>query len=148
MPWVWRGAYWPSDMPNDGINTNVFPNGRADVAKYSAYLKKRGMRLMFHYVSGGIGYNDPVYIGTKPDRRLASWGGGEIVGSVDRTQTTIQFRPDQGVELPYRIPRANVHNFNGLPPSMHFFHNFQMMRIGDEIIKVGSFENTDQDVWT
>ncbi|MDF7827116.1 hypothetical protein P4B35_24040, partial [Pontiellaceae bacterium B12227] len=21
MPWVWRGAYWPSDMPNDGINT-------------------------------------------------------------------------------------------------------------------------------
>ncbi|VGO17688.1 hypothetical protein PDESU_06290 [Pontiella desulfatans] len=148
MPWVWRGSYWPTDMTNDGINLDVFPDGRKDVAEFSAYLKERGMRLLFHYVSGGIGYNDPVYIGTKPDRRLASWGGGKLVGQIDAAQTTIQFRPDNGVELPYRIPRANVHNFNGLPPAMHFFHNFQMMRIGDEIIKVGSFENTDQEVWT
>ena len=148
MPWIWRGDYWPTDMTNDGINHDVFPKGRADVADFSSHLKERGMRLLFHYVSGGIGYNDPVYIGTKPDRRLASWGGGEIVGKIDASQTTIQFRPNQGVELPYRIPRANVHNFNALPPAMHFFHNFQLMRIGDEIIKVGSFDDTDKDVWT
>lgn len=147
MPWIWRGDYWPTDTTNDGINLDIFPRGRKDVTEFSEYLQERGMRLLFHYVSGGIGYYDPVYIGTKPDRRLASWGGGKTVGAVNATQTTIKFKPNLGVELPYRIPRANVHNFDALPPAMHFFHDFKHMRIGDEIIKVGSFEATDQDVW-
>lgn len=147
MPWIWRGDYWPNDTTNEGINLDIFPEGRKDVTEFSEYLQERGMRLLFHYVSGGIGYHDPKYIGTKPDRRLASWGGGSIVGDIDASQTTIQFKPNYGVELPYQIPRANVHNFDALPPAMHFFHDFKHMRIGNEIIKVGSFEETDQDVW-
>ena len=146
---VWRGEpFWPEHKINWNINREVFPNGEPDVRAYSDYLKSKGISLKIHYVSGGIGHYDPMYIGKHPDRRLASWGKGSLVETVNPDDTTIRFRPDPGVELPYRMP-GNLYGY--LPSRSWAFQNifdYEIMRVEDELIYVGSFDDTDQEIWT
>ncbi len=143
---TWRNdAFWPDAERNWDIKKRVFPRGEADVQAFSQYLQERDMYLVLHYVSGGIGFHDPLYIGTHPDRRLASWGRGTLAQAADETADTLRFRPDPGCELPYRVPFCA----DNVPPygMMDYFH-YDHIRIGDEIVRVTAFEDTDQEIWT
>ena len=149
MPWVWRGEYWPQKSTNAGINRAIFPRGLADLKACADKLRALGVSLRFHYVAGGIGPWDPKYVGTRPDRRLAAWGTGALAEPASAEATTLQFRPGPGVQVAYQLPRSLLSAAEGMrPPGLQHFFRFDAMRIGDEIVRVGTFENTDTEVWT
>jgi hypothetical protein len=139
---TWRGGFWPKDQGNWQLRKDVFPNGETDLRKYSDYLAGKGIHLMLHYLSGSIGFEDPCYIGTKPDERLAIWGRGRLAKDAGASDSTLYFKPDPGVELPYR---AEGESF--LPPAVGSWCGFSWMRVENEIIQVESFDKTDEPVW-
>lgn len=146
MPWVWRGEYWPVEKPNDGINTKMFPGGEGDLRAFSNEVRKRGMVLGFHWVSAGIGFKDPRYIGQKPDRRLASWGAGSLSSAIDEKDSEIRFRPAAGVFAPYHV--SELSRSAEFLPALYSFQDYNILRVDDELIRFGSLKDTDQAVWT
>jgi hypothetical protein len=144
---TWRtDAFWPMTDTSWGVNRKVFPRGETDLRAYSEYLKQHGIRLGLHYVSGGIGLYDPLYVGSKPDHRLASWGQGQTAEAISATARDILFRPAPGVELPYQLPQGQPALLDRLPELPSYFE-FNVVRIEDELVKVGSFEHTDTGAW-
>ncbi len=98
---TWRpDPFWPVGDVNWAMNKNVFPNGRADLRAYSDYLGACGMRLNLHYVSGGFGQEDPVYVGSAPHPDLAAWGTGGLAAAVDAEQNIIQVTEATGLDAP------------------------------------------------
>ncbi|MDF7823587.1 hypothetical protein P4B35_06140 [Pontiellaceae bacterium B12227] len=135
---TWRGEYWPKYHSRVNVNTNVFPAGKADLLAYANHLRANGVFLRLHSVSCGIGKHDPDYIVGGVDDRLASWGTGTLEESIDASTKTIRFRPDPGEVVP--VLGSNIaHTYPVL------LYNY--VRIGDEIVKVGAFNRTDDDVW-
>jgi len=149
---TWRGGdrepFWTTRQLNWGINREVFPRGEEDLRAFSDHLRERNMNLKLHYVSGGIGLRDPAYVGNAPDERLACWGRGRLVGDIGRKDTTLRFRPDPGVEMPFRLPAADWYYRYTYPPAIHNIFDYNFVVVGNELIKVGAFSDTDKDVWT
>jgi len=139
---TWRGEYWPQERSHVDVNLKVFPGGRADLKRYAEDLHKRGMLLMIHYVCGGIGKSDPTRVVGQVDRRLASWGGGQLVEAVDSKTRTLRFKPAEGTHLPLMVPQLSAKKAVG------GFMSSKFVRIEDEIVEVGSFEDLDKPVWT
>ncbi len=146
MPWVWRGEYWPIVKRNDGVNTNIFPQGEADIKAFSDAVEKRGMYLGFHWVDAGIGFSDPIYVGQHPDRRLASWGGGTVETAIDAKAREIRFKPAAGVYAPYH-PQSMGASV-AFPPGLAPWQGYNIVRVEDELIRFGELKNPEQDVWT
>ncbi len=148
---TWRGGdsqpFWATRQLNWGINTAVFPRGEEDLRAFSDYLRERDMHLKLHWISGGIGLRDPKYVGNAPDPRLASWGRGTLAADVGPADRTIQFRPEPGVSAPFRLPAGDFWRRYTYPPALHREYDYEFMVVGDELIRVGAFEDTDQDVW-
>ena len=140
---TWRGEYWPVKNSHIHVNTQVFPRGEADLKKYIDHLRQRGMFLALHYCSGGIGPADPKRIAGHVDRNLASWGAGTLEESVDKQARTLRFRPAPGCELPLAASSIEGQRANANP-----FFVTSFVRVGEEIVSVGSFEDTDKPVWT
>ena len=115
----------------------VFPRGEADLREFADFVRGQGMYLALHYVSGGIGLRDPLYVGQKPDRRLASWGGGRLARDVGAADTTLIFQPAPGV-----VPPAQHR-----PAYPHFFE-WNMLRVGDELVRIGAIEPGADGTWT
>jgi hypothetical protein len=128
---TWRGG----EGLNWGVNEKVFPGGEADLRAFSDNLERKGMHLKLHWFSGGISFRDPRYVLPKPDRRLATWVSGRLVEAVAAEDATLLFAPDPGFE---KSPGGRVWAHGGMRP---------YVRIEDELIRVGSFENTDTKVW-
>ena len=148
MPWIWRGKneYWPIKQTTAGVNTNIFPNGEKDLKAFAASVEAKGMYLGLHWVSGGIGFEDPKYIGQHPDRRLASWGGGRLEKALDGDATTLLFKPDPGVMEPYVAER--FWNTSTLfPPALSHVMGYNIIRVEDELIRFDKMEDTDGPVW-
>ena len=130
---TWRSDdFWPRGHGNCDVNRKVFPNGEPDLRTFSDFVTAKGMRLNLHYVSGGIGLADPLYAGPKPDRRLASWGEGTLAKSIGEKDKEILFHPAAGLKWPIGMPD---------------FFEYNMMRLEDEMIRVGTFEHTGSDTW-
>lgn len=127
------------------VKKEFFPNGKKDLRKFAEKLNARGMGLTIHYDFNIIPYDDPIFVGVKPRRDLQSWGSGTLAKSVGKTETTLLFRPEKGVEIPFILERLPANPPN--PPALSRVHNFDKVRIGDEIVSVGEFLNTDQEVW-
>ena len=148
---TWRGGdeepFWTVRQLNCGVNRKVFPRGEDDLRAFSDYLRARNINLKLHWISGGIGLRDPQYIGTSPDMRLASWGRGRLVGNVEQHDTALHFRPDPGVVMPFRLPAADWWQRYTCPPALHNVFDYDYVVVGDEMIKVGSCEDTDQEIW-
>lgn len=140
---TWRGGFWPTDQGHWQLKKNVFPHGEADLRAYSDYLRTKDIYLKLHYLSGSLGFRDPIYVSDRPDRRLAQWGAGTLGAEAGELSPTMRFRPDPGVELPAKIGRG----FRIIPPLLNHVHGFHHMRIEDEIVLVGSYEDTDSGVW-
>lgn len=145
---VWRGdPFWPVHKLNWEINKEIFPNGEKDVRKYSDFLRSKGISLKFHYVSGGLGQYDPEYIGSKPDRRLASWGKGRLAEEISADETTIRFVSEEGVELPFRMPSNHWKYLPSRSYALQSVFQYDIVCIGDELIKVKEFDDTEKGVW-
>ena len=131
---TWRtDNFWPGSHGNIHVNRKVFPNGEDDLRAFSGLVRSKGMRLNLHYVSGGIGRDDPAYVGSKPDRRLASWVRGTLAKPANATDTELAFKPPAGTSYP---PELYDHCFE---------HDH--VRIEDELVRVGSFEVADDGTW-
>lgn len=130
---TWRtDNFWPGGHGNWHVNRAVFPNGEDDLRAFSEFVRSRGMRLNLHYVSGGIGPTDPVYVGSKPDRRLASWVRGALVRPANPTDADLVVQPPLGARYPPDLPR---------------FFGHKHVRVDDEIVRVGSFEKAADGTW-
>ncbi|MBR4073058.1 MAG: hypothetical protein IKK24_03855, partial [Clostridia bacterium] len=131
---TWReDDFWPINDLNWGLNKKIFPNGIKDLREYSDYLNERGIKIALHYVSGGIGINDPKYIGKKPDRRLAGWGEFALSQTIDAESAEIIVNPDSCEEVPYNVPSHT----GGIkfPAGLPRFIDFKYLLIDNEIIK-------------
>ncbi len=136
--WHADGGFWPRASLNWAVRKDVFPRGEADLRAFSNHLESKGMHLKIHWVSGGICEHDPRYILPQPDPRLANWITGQLVAAVDTKETTLLFKPEPGFDK--RSLDAVVNNHRGQMPSH--------VRVGAELIQVGSFGDTDAEIWT
>ena len=135
--WTWLSGKHHCDVRKG----NFFPNGREDLVKLSEELKKDDICLSLHYNFCEIPFDDPIFIGTKPRRDIASWGTGTLAKPIDESQTTIYFRPDPGVDLP------NREGHDQLPPALTTSDHFNFVRIDDEIVRFKEALNTNGNVW-
>jgi len=135
---TWRtDPFWPSTDLNWGVNRTVFPRGEADLRDFSDFVRSQGMYLALHYVSGGIGLHDPLYVGQKPDRRFASWGGGCLAREVGASDATIVLQPAPGVVPPGQHRPAYPH-----------FEEWNLLRIDEELVRCGTIEPGPDGTWT
>ncbi|MBL7106935.1 MAG: hypothetical protein ISS77_04955, partial [Phycisphaerae bacterium] len=140
---TWRGGFWPTTQSFCYLRKEVFPEGVKDLRKFSDHLLSKGIYLKFHFLSGSIGKSDPDYIAKNPDRRLASWGSGKLAKPVSADDKTILFKPNPGTELPCNTRG----NFPRILPVLGGNNGFNNVRIENEIIYVGNFEDTDTETW-
>lgn len=140
---VWRGEYWPKNNSFLQINRDIFPKGEEDFRKYTAYCREQGLGVAIHIVSCSIGPKDPDYMRPRPDPRLATWVRGTLAQPVDAAAGTLHFKPEPGSVFPEQIDRHNKDR-RGLRYS---FMDLRAVQVGDEIIEVGQFEQTQGDVW-
>ncbi len=134
---TWRpDKFWPAGEMNWEVNTTVFPRSEADLRAFAEEVRGRGMYLALHYLSGGIGMKDPVYVGQKPDPRLAGWGAGTLANPIGAADATISFRPGPGVAPPAerRLPFFKESQWNWL-------------RVGTEIVRFGGIERQADGSW-
>ena len=137
---TWRSGtdlFWPSTDLNWAVNRAVFPRGETDLRELAEFVRGQGMYLALHYVSGGLGLRDPVYVGRKPDRRLATWGGGRLAREVVAADMTLLFQPAPGV-----VPPAQHR------PAYPSFFEWNMLRLGDELLRIGALEPGPDGTWT
>ena len=140
---TWRtDGFWPTRNGHVHINRAVFPRGEEDLRGFSDELAAKGMQLKVHYVSGGIGKNDVQRIGTKPDRRLASWMKGTVVMPVTADDPTIAIAPT----APFNWTGGDDKKL-GRPGGLPSFFEFNVVRIDDELIEVGAFEKSKDSGW-
>ena len=140
---TWRGEYWPRKYSFLQLNPKTFPNGEADFQKFAKYARGKGIGLTIHTVSCSIANEDPDYITGKIDPRLAKWIDGTLAQPVSAADKTILFRPAPGAELPMNLDRPVTG-----PANVDPWNDIRTMRIGDEFIAVGTFADTDKEVWT
>jgi hypothetical protein len=132
---------WESGSPYT-VNLSNWPNGRDSLRDFSESLNSKGMLLGIHTGSMSLWSSDKVYVSPIPDNRLATWGRGTLAQSISFSDTVIYFTPDAGTVLP-----ANTSEINGLrPPVYNTIWGWEKIRIGNEIISVGSY-NTSQVPW-
>lgn len=140
---TWRGEYWPNQFGFLHLNPKVFPNGEPDFKAFSDYARGKGMGITIHTVSGSIANQDPDYVAGNIDPRLARWIDGTLVDAVSESATELKFRPNPGQEWPLVLDRP----ITG-PAHVDYWNEIRTLRIGNEFIQVGQFDDTDRDVWT
>ena len=140
---TWRGEYWPSQFSFLHLNPQVFPNGEADFKAFADYTRRKGMGITIHTVSASIAPNDPDYLTGKVDDRLARWIDGTLAEAVSESATELKFRPNPGQVWPLVLDRP----ITG-PAHVDYWNDLRVVRIGNELIDVAQFADTDQEVWT
>lgn len=140
---TWRGEYWPKNFSFLNLNPKVFPKGEPDFKAFSDYARSKGIGMTIHTVSCSIAPNDPDYVVGKVDPRLARWIDGTLVDPVLETDTVLRFRPNPGGEWPLLLDRAVTG-----PAHVDPWNDIRVIRIGNELIDVGEFTDTDKQVWT
>ena len=139
---TWRGEYWPQKRGFLTVNPEVFPQGDVDFRRFSSYLKQKGIGLAIHTVSCSIANQDPDYSVPQPDRRFAKWITGSLAKPISATDRTIYLQAPTGAELPMNLTRSVTG-----PEHVDSWNNYKSIRIGDEIMTVGKFTDTDQPIW-
>jgi len=140
---TWRtDGFWPGQNGHVYVNRAVFPRGEEDLRAFSDELAAKGMQLKIHYVSGGIGKKDVRRIGTKPDRRLASWAKATVAKPVGADDQTIAITPTTRVTW-----TGGDDQKLGRPDGLSSFFEFNVVRIDDELIEVGAFGKSPDGSW-
>lgn len=140
---TWRGEYWPVKYSFLHLNPNIFPKGEEDFQKFANYARSKGIGLTIHTVSCAIANEDPDYVVGKIDPRLAKWIEGTLAKPISATDPIILFKPAPGYEMPTSIDRPVTG-----PANVDPWNNIRVIRVGDEFVEVGTFADTDSNVWT
>ena len=111
-------------------------------SRNSPAMRGKGIGLTIHTVSCAIANEDPDYLVGKIDDRLAKWTTGVLAQPVSATDRTIAFRPVPGAELPMNIDRPVTG-----PAHVDPWNSIRTMRLGNELIRIGSFADTDHKMW-
>lgn len=137
---TWKGGreYVPNKFGWVDVNTRVFPKGKEDFIRYSDYLQENGIMLHVHLLSGGQVITPQLANVGSLDPRIASWGKGTLDAAVSAGATTLLFRPEAGVVHPETYGELNHVNAK---------NDYSYVRLGDELIKVGAFNQVGQEVW-
>ena len=138
---TWRDEYWPTKRGFLTVNPKIFPNGEKDFQRFSGYLKEKNIGLAIHTLSCPIANADPDYIKPTIDPRLAGWIKGTLAKPASATDKTLYFKAPPGSELP------TIENAIAGPESVEPWNNINTFQIGDELIAVKSFSETDTGVW-
>ena len=139
---TWRGEYWPNKFSFLHLNPKIFPKGEVDFQKFAHYAKEKGIGLTIHDVSCSIGHRDPDYVAGKIDPRLAKWIQGELAQAVSVEDKTIYFKPNPGEEMLINIS-GHVTGPSHTSPQ----NNLNVICLGNELIHVGQFTDTDKETW-
>ncbi|MEI8036947.1 MAG: hypothetical protein WCJ14_01030 [Verrucomicrobiota bacterium] len=139
---TWRGEYWPVKYSFLHLNPQTFPKGEEDFQKFAKYARAKGIGLTIHTVSCSIANEDPDYVVGKIDPRLARWIDGTLAQPAAAADQTLYFRPAPGQELPLTMDRPVTG-----PAHVDPWNNIKTVRIGNELVRVGKFVDTDKDVW-
>jgi hypothetical protein len=139
---TWRGEYWPVKYSFLHLNPQTFPKGEEDFQKFASYARGKGIGLTIHTVSCSIANEDPDYVVGKLDPRLAKWIDGTLAQPATAADQTIYFKPAPGQELPLMIDRPVTG-----PAHVDPWNNIKTVRLGNELIRVGKFVDTDKAVW-
>ncbi|HML74337.1 MAG TPA: hypothetical protein PKB02_07545 [Anaerohalosphaeraceae bacterium] len=128
---------WESGSPYN-VNLSNWPKGMDSLRDFSESLNSKGMLLGIHTGSCSLWNSDEVYVKPSPDPRLASWGSGRLAQAVSKADTNIYFVPDEGTVMP-----VNTSERHGLrPPVYQDIWGWEKIQIGNEIIKVGSYDDS------
>jgi hypothetical protein len=120
------------------VNTHNWPTGKDSLREFSESLRSKGMLLGIHTGSCSLWGSDSVYVSPVPDSRLASWGGGRLAAGISENDTVIYFTPDADTVIP-----VNTGTRHGLrPPVYQDIWGWEKIQIGNEIIKVGSYDDS------
>jgi hypothetical protein len=125
------------------VREDFWPGGTAGLRKLSDQLRSEGILLGIHTGSASIFCRDGVLASPKPDDRLAGWGGGKLAKAVGPEDDVVLFQPEPGLQVPVISPNCAPLR----PPVYGRFWNADWVRIGDEVIRVGQFHDTDKPVW-
>ena len=139
---IWRGEYWLQYRQNDEINPTMYPNGMADMQDFKNSLAADGRTLMFHYLSGNIGEEDPEFSSPNVSADLQSWGTMTLTTPIATTANTMIVQPAAGVKLP--IVGGNL--LLG-PPAIPSFFDFKTFRIGSEWLSASSVTDLGDGTW-
>lgn len=142
---TWRSdPFWPQTGVNWALNERVFPRGVESLQTYAQALEKHGLKLMLHYVSGGIGFYDPVYVGERPDERLAGWGRMRLTKEILPQAKTVFARPEPGVELPFTFS-SGLHSIRF--PGLSNFFQWRYLQLENEILRFADVEVLEDGCW-
>jgi hypothetical protein len=125
----WRGEYTLRKLANESVAGKAFPNGKADLLKYSNYLAGHGAHLQLKSLVPQLGHDDKRYFSdTYCETRLLSWGSGTLAEAIDTNVTTILFKPG---------------------PDYVWERKSGYLRIGNELIKANKITiDAARGVWT
>ncbi|MEI8340819.1 MAG: hypothetical protein WCH43_04680 [Verrucomicrobiota bacterium] len=139
---TWSGEYWPIKFSFLHLNPQTFPKGEEDFQKFAKYAREKGIGLTIHTVSCSIANEDPDYVVGKLDPRLAKWIEGTLAQPAAVADKTLYFKPAPGQEMPLSIDRPVTG-----PAHVDPWNNIKTVRLGNELIRVGKFVDTDKEVW-
>jgi autotransporter-associated beta strand protein len=139
---IWRGEYWLQYRQNDEINPIMYPNGLADMQAFKTSLTTDGRALMFHYLSGNIGEEDPEFAKPNVSTDLQSWGTVTLTAPISTTANTMIVQPAAGVKLP--VIGGNL--LLG-PPAIPSYFDFKTFRIGSEWMSASSVTDLGNGTW-
>jgi hypothetical protein len=138
---TWRtDNFWPGANGNLHVNRKIFPRGEDDLRAFSELVRSNGMRLNLHYVSGGIGPGDPVYV--RPKARPPAGGLGARDTGEGRQSHGCGAGLPPGCGRNLSAARAAI-----LPFRQFLVFHHDHVRIGDEIVRVGAFEPQADGIW-
>lgn len=136
---TWRGEYWPTQKSFLYVNRNSFPAGEKDLRDYGERLRKKGMSLAIHMVSGIIAMKDPDYILSGVDSRLARWIELELLENINEQTQEFRLRPLTNKKMPKII----THDWFG-PNCMPKWMRTRVFRIGEEFFTCDRIEDGDE----
>ncbi|MBL7106335.1 MAG: hypothetical protein ISS77_01845 [Phycisphaerae bacterium] len=141
---IWRGEYWLRYRQNDEINPNMYPNGLTDMEDFRDSMAAEGMNLMFHYLCGNIGEEDPEFCKTTVSPDLQSWGTVALNSAVSASATSFIVTPDAGVEMPIISTSSSPIE---APPVIPSSFEFKTFRIGSEWVSASSVTDLGNGTW-
>ncbi|NME71318.1 hypothetical protein [Flammeovirga aprica] len=142
---IWHGGFWPRDKPNWAVD-GIFGN-QEKLRKFSLEQREKGRSVNLHYVSGGIGVNDPLYVKPNLSEDLASWVDGTLEESLFEESNVIYFKPKESW---YKLPKdftTKKQLVGFLSEPSRPFMKFDYVKIDNELIKVSKVEAGENGTW-
>ncbi|NLR91880.1 cadherin-like beta sandwich domain-containing protein [Flammeovirga agarivorans] len=142
---VWHGGFWPSNTLNWEVN-GIF-NGKEELQAFSNTQAQNDRSINLHYVSGGIGKQDPLYAMDNLSDDLATWVEGTLHQGISENELVVYFKPK---EAWYNAPSTlsqESNTFGHLSGPLPTFFHYKYLQIGDEMVQVNGIQTLPDGTW-